>query len=198
MFKMEFRGLDQTLSRLDAAPRQVRFALSRALNDSVEAARTTLVEETWPNSVTARNKGFIKTALTTKGMRATKDSLQSGLVDRIGNVDFVRLEKGGTKTPRGNMLAVPTSRVRRGAGGAVVRSQLPRGLDPNKVVKKGNLIFLKVGRGKSAKLQLMYKLVPQAQIKPKVPFSKTFNQRVRQEMPGAYRRRLAEALKTAR
>lgn len=184
--------------RYEKGLRQAPFAIARALNDSAEAARQEIITSAWPSAVKVKNQKFISAALTTKGERATKGKLQVTLYDRIGRVPLTRLEEGGTKQAKGGVIAVPTRAVRRGSNGAVVRGQKPRALDPKKVVKKGNLLFVRVGRGKHEKLKLLYKLQPSANVKAMVPFHRVFNTVVRREMRANFDRRLLEALATAR
>lgn len=180
---------------MGAALDQVPFALSMALNNAVEAARSDLINQTWPRHVTVRKSNFLNAALTTSGERATKNRLRVVLYDRLGRGSLKLHAEGGTKRPLGSRLAIPSSAVKRGSNG-VVASQRPANL-ARKVVKK-NLIFQASGRGKGSKLTLMYKLARVAKIKNDVPFYEDFNAamtaRVRAEFPKA----LAKAMATRR
>ena len=198
MLKLDAGEFQRAASRFDKGAKQASFAMARSLNDSAEAARQHIITTTWPSAVAVKNQRFISAALTTAGQRATKSNLRVELYDRIGRVPLTRLEDGGTKRPGTGMLAVPTRAVRRGSNGAVVRGQKPRALDPKKVVKKGNLLFTRVGRGKNEKLRLLYKLQSSANVRARVPFHRTFNEVVRREMRSNFDRRLLEALQTAR
>lgn len=194
MLELQFDIRDFKRAALDmgAALDQVPFALSGALNNAVESARSDLIGNTWPKHVTVRKANFLNAALTTGGERATKNRLRVVLYDRLGRGSLKLHAEGGTKRPLRSKLAIPTAAVSRGASG-VVSSQRPGNLS-RKVVKK-NLIFQASGRGKSSKLTLMYKLARVAQIKNDVPFYEDFNAtmaaRVRAEFPRVMARAMA-------
>jgi hypothetical protein len=198
MLTLDAQEFRRSAERFEKGLKQAPFAVARALNDSADAGREEIITSAWPSAVKVKNQRFISAALTTKGERATKGHLQVTLYDRIGRVPLTRLEQGGTKQARSGTIAVPTRAVRRGSNGAVVRGQKPRALDPKKVVKKGNLIFIRVGRGKHEKLKLLYKLQPSANVKAMVPFHQVFDTVVRREMRANFDRRLLEALRTAK
>ncbi len=173
-----FTDFERKAQEIGGAIDQLPYALSVALNDIAFKARDSLITETWPKSVTVRNRSFIRAALRVE--KATKNNLTVAVADTLGRAHLGMHAKGGMKQARGR-LAVPTIRVARGASG-VRQSQLPRNL--KNIVVKGNLIFQRVGRGKNAKLRLMYKLQPQARIKKEVPFIEDFQRVMRREMEG--------------
>lgn len=185
--QLDLASFQRRAQDLGGALDQLPFALSKALNTAAEATRERLAGETWPTHVTVRNKNFMKAALTTKGARATKGNLKVEIYDRLGRAHLTLHDKGGTKTAR-TMLAIPSSRVRRGSKG-VIESQRPRNL--KRAVRKGDLIFQAQGRGKKSKLQLMYKLRRSAQQPADVPFSSDFRRfmtmYIRQAFPIAMR-----------
>lgn len=196
MIEFEFRFDDFTrmADRLGAARDQVPFAISVALNEAVEKTRSRLVRETWPRAVTVRKTTFINAALTTRDGRATKRNLKVAITDRLGRAHLAVHAIGGTKQAKGK-FAVPTKAVRRTAGG-VVASQRPGAL-ARKVVK-GNLIFQAQGRGKAARLRLMYRLMPQTRQPKDVPFIADFRQSMLDEVRASFPAAMARAMATRR
>lgn len=180
--------------RVGAALDQIPFALSMALNNAVEASRTQFINETWPRHVTVRKATFLAAALTTSGERATKSRLRVVLYDRLGRASLKLHAEGGNKPSRGR-LAIPTKAVSRGSSG-VVASQRPANL--TRKVVKGNLIFQAKGRGKSSKLQLMYKLASKAVIKKDVPFYDDFQSSMARAVQAEFPKALAKAMATRR
>lgn len=168
------------------------FALAGALTDAAFIVRRHLIEQTWPNAVTVRNKSFMRAALQVE--KATKSNLTVAIVDKLGRAHLKLHATGGIKKARGR-LAIPTARVSRGAGG-VVRSQRPGAL--KRKVVKGGLIFQAEGRGKNAKLRLIYSLKPTAKIKKDVPFIEDFRAMMADETRRSFPQRLARAMASRR
>ena len=143
-----------------------------------------------------RNPNFLKAALTTRGKRATKRNLRVELYDQLGRASLTKHETGGTKSPKGAALAVPTAAVRSRRGSKGV----PRGLRPKNLpnsFRMGDAVYQRTGKGKNKKLRLMYVLKPSAQISPRVPFHRNFETIMRREVRRAFGPRLEAAMKTA-
>lgn len=122
--EFNFSDFKRVARNIGAMADQIPFALAGALNEAAEKTRTELITQTWPSSVNARNKSFLKAALTTKGERATKQKLSVIIYDKLGRGNLAQHEKGGTSTARGGKkLAVPSPAVsaKRGAKGVPAR-----------------------------------------------------------------------------
>lgn len=195
MIKFNMRDFERAAHNIGEIGKQLPFAASLALNRGAEAARSTIINETWPSAVKVKNQSFMNATLRIERAKAA-DFRQNGamsvrLYDRFyERVSLTRLEKGGLKTPkRRSHLAIPTPRVRRGSNGAVVKSQRPANL--KRKVVKGGLIFQAEGRGKNSKLRLFYKLQTSVRVPAKVPFhaafEKTMRVAIRDEFPRAVR-----------
>jgi hypothetical protein len=188
--------------QLGATIDQIPYILARSLNDGAEKTRTVLIEDTWPSSVQARNRSFIGAALTTKGARATKETLEVQIYDRLGRANLLLHAKGGTRRAEGGNIAVPSSRnVTRTARGAVRPTQLPKNLQRS--FKRGRFIFQEVGRrskkaGSVQRLRLMYTLTPNVPIKLDVPFYRDFAETMRQAMREAIPKNVEIAMRTKR
>ena len=187
---------------MDGLANQIPFALAQALNASAEIARKDLVETVWPEHVDARNKSFLKAALSTKGTRATKRHLRVVIFDRLGRGSLLLHDGGGTKRPRGKAIAVPSAALQaRRSGKGVPKGQRPRNLPatgPSGAFVKGDVLYQRVGTGKSRGLKLMYVLKPSAPIRADVPFHAAFNTTMRRTMPVQFRLAMRKAMATAR
>lgn len=196
------RDFERAAKRLEARADQIPFALATALNASAEIARITLVNKTWPLHVEARDKNFIKAALSTTGTRATKRRLQVVIYDRLGRAHLVQHDRGGTKRPRGSAIAVPSAALQaRRSGKGVPKGSRPRNLPttgPSGAFVKGDVLYQRVGKGKSRGLRLMYVFKPSVPIRAEVPFSADFRRAMRQAMPGQFRKAMRRAMATAR
>ena len=196
------RAFHRYARAMDGMASQIPFALAQALNASAEVARRGLIERTWPEHVHARNRSFLKAALTTKGTRATKRNLRVVVYDRLGRGNLLLHERGGTKRPRGKALAVPSAalQARRTAKG-VPKGLRPRNLPatgPSGAFVKGDVLFQRVGAGQSRGLKLMYVLKPAAPVRADVPFQADFATTMRRTMPIQFRLALRKAMATAR
>jgi hypothetical protein len=196
--------------------KQFRFAASRALNDSAFAARESLVTQLG-RSFTLRNnytqRGF-------RVVRATKANLEAVVgTDRDYLVDQV---EGGTrrrkaipsrhlrKTPRqivrrsrwpAHLLARPRSTQKQGAKYVLLpernRGKLPGFLQ--RLTRGGRRALLeRVGRGKKARMRLLWSLPPKIRLRPRYPFVGTAQQAHQVTFPVRLEVRLREALATAR
>lgn len=193
MITLDMRDFEKAGKRLKAQADQLPFAIMLALNETLKSAKTELVEHTWPSHVKVRNQRFLNWAL--RMQRAKKTDLVIALIDKSdGRGNLALHARGGTRMPRGGLLAIPTPLVKRTGSGAVAGSQKPRML--KRVVKKKGLIFQAVGRGKNSKLKLMYKLTSKAKIKADVPFSADFERAVRIGMAREFPIAIAKAMAT--
>jgi hypothetical protein len=190
--KLDLSSFERYAAGMRAAIDQVPFALSKAMNDAAFAARKHLIDDTWPKHVQQRNRNFLRAALRVEP--AKKTDLRVAIVDQLGRGHLQLHAKGGVKQAKGR-LAVPSKRVQRGPGG-VRQSQRPRNL--KRAVVKGNLIFQQEGRGKSAKLRLMYALRQQAKIRKRVPFYEDFATVMRREILQRFPGAMAQAMRTRR
>ncbi|GGC90483.1 hypothetical protein [Chelatococcus reniformis] len=191
--KFDLRDFERASRQIGGAADQVPFALAGALNTALFNTRKKLVTETWPKSVTVRNRSFLSAALRVE--TATKGKLEGAIFDSMGRAHLGLHARGGTKRPARGMLAIPTARVRRTARG-VAANQKPSML--KRSVRKGNLIFQETGRGKAKRLELMYKLAPMARIKKDVPFVEDFRRSMLAEVRVAFPAAMAKAMRTRR
>lgn len=157
-------------------PKQVRFAMSQAINDGAKLAQTHEIEKQLPSRLTLRSNGApwwkpgTRYGVNLKPF-ATKDSLRAVLGSQA---DWLRLqEEGGTKKAGGHRLAIEA-----GARPSD-RAVLPKSLKPRQLLKErggsrrgtggrgfiiqtksGPAIFIREG----ATIKLMYMLEQSAKV----------------------------------
>jgi hypothetical protein len=202
--KLDASEFEAKARAMGAALDQVPYALSNALNSAAFAARSVLVNDTWPSHVTVRNARFLNAVLRVE--KSDKRNLSVAVYDSTPD-QRAHLElhaKGGVKTPKRAHLAIPIAGnilgIAPGArgvpknlrAGTIVASTPKRALRIATVKRSGNQgIF--VGRG--GRLNLIYVLTRQAQIKKTVPFYEDFYDMIRRDarlnFPSAMRRAMA-------
>ena len=157
--------IDRVLSEVgDFFRDQVPFVTMQALNDTAFDIRRRIVESTWPNSITMRNKVFPGRVFRVQ-QKATKALLEA-IVGEDGKYEFIeRLAAGGTKRPRGNWLAVPVGDPRRTKAGGIASSYKPRMLKGSFIREmknsKGKVILT---RNRDGTATVRYLLIKQAEI----------------------------------
>jgi len=193
---------------------QMPFATAVALNDTAKDVRGKIINDTWPSDITQRNKNFMKAALTPISKRngevfATKRNLRAivGTTRTKMQRDYLqRLTEGGTKTPRGRHLAIPSkdNNVTRLGGGAIKKADRPRqllnrkGVFIQKLVRSGDMaIMRRVGKDRYP-LQMLYILEPSGQIKKQFDFYEDANATARRAFGKNFAKAFARAKKTAK
>jgi hypothetical protein len=170
-----------------------RFALSRALNDAADEAYHFLIEDTWPKAVKVRNSNFLRWALRTNF--STKYNLRVEIFDNTSDqrAHLSLHAFGGTKTPKGSRLAIPTSSVRVGSHG-VSPGKRPRNIPGGFI--KGDVLYQPVGKGRHRKLRPMYVLTKKVDQPADVPFSMDFETQMRESAAKHFPQRMMEAMRT--
>jgi hypothetical protein len=209
MVKITLAGFEKALAHVKDAPKQIRFAAVKALNETATSTQAAIVERLLPEKFTLRAKGrpwqqpggpygfnirpFAKTSspdpFAVLGSRA----------------DWLRLqETGGTKTSgTGKSLALPQLGGARPTLGAVIsRRQKPARLLQRKgffVAKgaHGHVILQRLGGKKNPRVKLWYGFAQSARIKPILGFREFAEAHVNKTLPDAFRRQLHAALASA-
>ncbi len=108
--------------------KQIPFSTSVALNNTAFDVRKQIVNKTYQKAFKLKNSKL--PAYATRVKKSSKRSLMAVVGNITGrDLDFlVTQAEGGTKTPRGRSLAIPTKNTKRGARGGVPKAQRPRQL----------------------------------------------------------------------
>jgi hypothetical protein len=150
---------------------QVPYAVSRAMNSTMFDVRKQIVEVTYPKAFTVRNPTLPKIL-----WRITKKAVKRDLVAILEQVDLGGKPRdwtevqvtGGTKKLAKN-IAIPTQPGKeRTATGRIAKSMKPLALKKTFVVSKNGKKFIFQRKRKGA--ELMYVVVPSAEIKSTFPF----------------------------
>lgn len=181
--------------------RQIPFATSQALNDTAFAVRKEIVERTYPDSFTVRNRRFAS-AMFRVG-KASKRNLVATVSDVLGRDYMVDQAKGGIKRPRGRNIAIPSREIKRTGTGKVPKAKQPRNLLDGKgyrtTLRSGQpVIAEKTGRGSAKRQRVLYLLEPTARIPKRFPFYERGRKVAKDTFPRAFDRRFAQARRTAR
>jgi len=189
---------------------QIPFATSRALNDAAFAVRKDTIERVWPDSVTVRNPAFLKAVM--MPIRGDNRATKRKLVATVQNYPtgdrhkeyLQKLTKGYVKTPvNGNSIAIPAKDLRMRARGGTTAANRPRRLLDrpkvfrNKLPNGQEFIARRVGKQRYP-LQMLYLLEPSGVIKKKFSFYEEANATARKAFERNFRKRFAEAKRTAR
>lgn len=193
MLELDLREFEKAARAMGAARDQVPYALSRALNEATQETRQLLINDTWPRSVTVRNKGFLRGALRTEFSH--KNSLKVAIFDKLNRGNLKRHADGGVKVPASGRIAVPSANVTRGSRG-VTPSQKPKNLSGKVVI--GNRVYQEKGRGKNKRLVFMYALTQRAVIKKRVPFREDFEKSMVRAVRAKFGPVMVKAMSTRR
>lgn len=200
--KSNIKGFMRQLNRFQR--RQIPFATSLALNDTIFQVRKRIVERTWRRSFKVRNRRFPGALFRVK--KATKRNLTATLYDRLGRASLDLHIDGGTKRPKGRHLAIPTGNVKRTATGKIGKAKRPSALLKKPRTFKLNWndntgmpagIYQRVGK-KRLPIKMLFRLKPSARIKKSFPFYEDAQDTTRRAFDHNFARGLRRALRTAR
>jgi hypothetical protein len=194
---IDTRDLIAQAMTVNLALDQLPYAASRALNDSLQETRDTLIAETWPSHVNVRNTAFIRRVLHIEF--STKANLEGSIIENKGavrgNVHLTLHDKGGMKSARGD-FAIPTQNVTLTSFGPRA-DQKPTAL--TYPVRIGHTLFQRVKKGRHhSALVPMYRLAHTVNQPADVPFTVDFEISMRQRFPRHFMPRLADAMRTRR
>lgn len=185
----EFVKLKKFLT--DVERRQIPFAQKNAMNDVMFSARRTIVDTTWPQSVTVRNKRFMGAAMRIE--KATKRKLDVLMYDRFLRGFLGWQIQGGNRTPaRGAGIAVPTTFTeskRSKTTGKMGKAWQPR--NPKFTYNREKQIVTDPKRGR------MYTVKGQVTIKPAFPFYVTVANVIDKRFPKLFEKAFNHAVNTA-
>ena len=190
----------------DIEKRQVPFATKNAINDTIKDVRKQIVGVTAPRAFEVRNRRFFGVAI--RMQFATKQKLTGAVFDRLGRASLGLHARGGTKRPRGQHIAIPGRDIenKRTVGGAIRKALRPRQVLAKAGRRQAFKIKFRSGqeaivrrRGKRATpLQVLWLLERSARIPRRFRFHEDATKVAKRVLPGHFRKRLRQALRTAR
>lgn len=182
--------------------REVPFGTAGALNATIFDVRRHIVEVTYPRSFEVRNRAFPRVLFRIMP-KATKRKLETMLVQHLDRGYVAMHADGGTKRGRsGGRVAIPDKPEKmRTKNGRIRATNKPRRIVDRKdvfVVEKGSRKFiLKRGR-KGAKNELLYSIVPEAQIKKSFRFYEDAEKVTLRVFSGHWNTQMDRAIRSSR
>ena len=200
-----YKKLSGSLDKL--GKKQLPFAFSKTLNDTMFAVRKHVVEKTYPRSFDVRDlKFFTASMVVDESNHRTAAGLSVTLRDKLGRGNLQLHATGGTKTGRAGRLAIPSRYTKERRGTRGVRKPLR----PREVVQKPKgffaerfsggskaAIFQRYGRG-AKKLRLLYTVQRSAKIRKRFRFYEDAQRITKQVSQKLFKKNFAHAVKTAR
>lgn len=195
---IEFQIVDPGIrEQLTAAANDVLFAASAGLNrtaDEIQRAE----QDSLSQHFTLRKADFIRRTIYRDPSKdfATKRQLAAGVRINPDRDFLAKFEQGGLKTSmRGGFVAVPMG-ARRNKLDIIPRSARPRALIASgRAFVKNNVLFGKVGRGKSARLIALFEFRKAVMLPASLHFEDTAlrvaNDRLADNVQGAIDRMLS-------
>lgn len=194
-----------------AEAQQFRFSVAKALTVTASQVQQE-VRKNMPARFTLRRQWIVSGI---RIERATKDNLTATVYSK--DPFMGRQEVGGTKTPKyDNNLAIPLSAVRRSKTGMINAADLPQNLGKAEFTVKrgqkmaprrgaGGSVFKMVSNGRTylcrrrnGQVELLYLLVPRAQIKKRLGMGDDAQKIARANFSQNLKDALENALRTAR
>ncbi|HEY0545305.1 MAG TPA: hypothetical protein VGC91_08025 [Pyrinomonadaceae bacterium] len=193
-------GNVKTKSNQASVEKQVMFATAQALTQTAQMAQTAVIRSIESTFTVRNNWDKPSNKFGIKLIPATKDKLQSGVAT---DADWLTLhETGGTKTPTGNAIAIPTENVRRTKRDIIQKSQRPGALRGKRdivlMTRNGPVLFQRRGRKGNTKLVPLYRLEPRAKIKKESTLVEPTEKIVQTKLGDNFYKALQNALATAR
>ena len=210
--KADVKALTKELNRIQK--KQIPFATSKALNEVAFDVRKTL-QTVLPDYIDAPTpytiRGVQVEKSTKKKLVATVGFRGKGFGKGQGSVapsDYMHYQtKGGTRTPRGTAIGVPTKHLRVNKYGNIARGKIKKFLanttkyfsgTPKGIGGGAAGIWERMGRGGRGKIRMVVGWEPKADYRKRFPFEKVVKQSVNVNFRKRFESALRVALGTAR
>ena len=191
----------------DIEKRQIPFATSGAINDTLFDVRKQIVGVTAPRAFKIRNRRFFGVAFRVENAKRVK--LKGAVFDRLGRAEWGMTGRGGTKKRRGSTIDGPTKSIK---GKGVSSGKIPKRLTPSQLLKNpkgrrkafattfasGQKAIVRRTTKKRLPLEVLYLGEKSALIGKEFDFSKDATKVAKRVMPRHFAKRLRQALRTAR
>jgi hypothetical protein len=193
----------------DKLKKQIRFATARALTISAEQAQAWMTSTHLPSKIRLRTQWWkpgrkfgVNRSVSWRGSSVELDDMSSRIYSRAPWL--IAQDKGELKQPKGKNIIIPiVGSAARGNITRVVNRRLKpkasdgKGVAPSGVffLKRLNGWFRRVGK-KNPKLQMLFKGVPFARVKPVAQFEEKGKEYAEARFKDNYQQELAKAIAT--
>ncbi len=187
--------VSKNIKKLFNLDKQIIFAAAQSLTEVAKESQTAVIADI-EQTFTTRGKWYLPGNKYGIKIKAAKKNDLTAEVKTAA--DWLTLhETGGTKTPQGKHLAVPTDNVRRTKRQIITRSQRPRNLKRSFVIQtaSGPVLFQRKGK---KKIVALYDLKPKVKIKKESTVIEPTRRTVQQRFDRIFEKNLANAVKTAK
>jgi hypothetical protein len=187
--------VSKNIKKLFNLDKQIIFAAAQSLTEVAKESQTAVIADI-QQTFTTRGKWYLPSNKYGIKIKAAKKNELTSEVKTAA--DWLALhETGGTKTPDGQHLAVPTANVRRTKRQIITRSQRPRNLKRSFVIQTASGPVLFQRRGKR-KIVALYDLEPKVKIKKESTVIEPTRRIVQQRFDRIFEKNLANAVQTAK
>jgi hypothetical protein len=187
--------VSKNIRKLFNLDKQIIFAAAQSLTEVAKESQTAVIADI-QQTFTTRGKWYLPSNKFGIKIKAAKKNDLTAEVKTAA--DWLSLhETGGTKTPDGRHLAVPTENVRRTKRQIITRSQRPKNLKRSFVIQTASGPVLFQRRGKK-KIVALYDLEPKVKIKKESTVIEPTRRTVQQRFDRIFEKNLANAVKTAK
>lgn len=183
---------------LGLSRKQLPYATASSINSTCFDIRDNTVKRTYRKAFKVRNRNFARASF--RVGRASKRKLEGRVYDRLGREWLERQAQGGTKTPEGSNLAIPTRNTKRTASGRIGKAKRPRNLRNAFVADlhgRGKAVYQRYGR-KGKHIRLAYVLKPKARVEQRFDFYEDARRVVDKTFAGHFAKAFAFAVRTGR
>lgn len=187
--------VSKNIRKLFNLDKQIIFAAAQSLTEVAKESQTAVIADI-EQTFTTRGKWYLPSNKFGIRVKAAKKNDLTSEVKTAA--DWLALhETGGTKTPQGKHLAVPTDNVRRTKRQIITRSQRPKNLKRSFVIQTASGPVLFQRRGKK-KIVAVYDLEPKVKIKKESTVIEPTRRTVQQRFDAIFEKNLAKAVQTAK
>ena len=184
----------------DAKRNQMPFATKQTLNSVAFSVRKNTVDRVAPSAFATRNKRFITASLRVD--LATKTTLRASVFDKLQRGNLEDHAQGGTKTPRGRHVAIPSRELaKKRSGRGVQKNRRPRTALNRKTafttVINGQKVIAE-RKGKAGKLKILYVLERSAKLRKSFPFYREADYVISAEVGPTFTKEFEKAMRTAK
>jgi hypothetical protein len=187
--------VSDNIKKLFNLDKQIIFAAAQSLTQVAKESQTAVIADI-EHTFTTRGKWYLPS--NKFGIRV-KPARKTDLTAEVKTAaDWLALhETGGTKTPQGQHLAVPTDNVRRTKRQIITRSQRPRNLKRSFVIQTAHGPVLFQRKNKKT-IVALYDLEPRVKIKKESTVIAPTIETVQKRFDAIFEKNLANAVKTAK